>query len=604
MVALTKMSDGTPGGGVATINTSTIGLQNTSHHAYAGETHINAGTFIYIGVHQPGIPANGPLETAHQFGTYTVAKGAALGGTFGIQTHVDLKQGSILAPGFSDSTTSSFAAIDLLNIDSDTLGTGSNSTQIKLRQFGNTTDQVLIPWDNGLTFATPNSKTQINLNVVTGGAGTFSLIDYQGAALTDLLSRFQLSVANPGIYQYSLLNNLLDTSLDLVVTQPIVNTTWQVDNSGTWSTPANWTSNPLAPNALGSTVNFGTITTARTVTMDATYDIGTANFTSSAPFTIAGGNNTTLTLGDLNPTNKVMINVTQGSHNINVPVSWSNSGTINVNPGAQLTIGGNYGLDANGSFSGHDVFKTGTGTLQVDAIRNTFGNNGTATLRIQQGTVKMVHHTTANVNSSRVNALVIDNGAKLDLTNNSLAIDYTGSGGGTAIVTQLRGWLNPADGRLLSSDADATHGIGYRDNEDSSGAGNKPQGNFAGVTVDVTSVLIRYTYLGDTNVDGQVDINDLYNLASNYNPSHAGPASAIWQKGDFDYNGYVDLSDLSKLTTNWQQGVGNPLGSGLGNLGAALASLGLPNISVPEPSTVGLMALGVSGLMARRRRRA
>jgi hypothetical protein len=74
----------------------------------------------------------------------------------------------------------------------------------------------------------------------------------------------------------------------------------------------------------------------------------------------------------------------------------------------------------------------------------------------------------------------------------------------------------------------------------------------------------------------------------------------VWQKGDFNYDGWVDLVDLTKLATNWQAGVGNPLGSPLGPI---LASLGLPNVSVPEPSTIGLATLGLTGLMARRRRR-
>jgi hypothetical protein len=191
------------------------------------------------------------------------------------------------------------------------------------------------------------------------------------------------------------------------------------------------------------------------------------------------------------------------------------------------------------------------------------------------------------------------------LTNNSLVLDYDSLSGAGSLLTQTRTWLNGADGRLFSSDADATHGIGYKDNSDSTGAGNKAVGNFSGVTVDATALLMRYTYLGDTNVDGQVDLSDLYNVASNYNPAHTGPASAIWQKGDFDYSGYVDLADLSKLITNWQAGVGNPLGSGNGaDLGPILTSLGLPNVAVPEPGAVGIMGLGLTGLLSRRKRRA
>jgi autotransporter-associated beta strand protein len=600
LVALTKMSDGSDGGGIATINSSAIGLQNIRNYGYGGRTNINAGTYIYIGEHWPATTPGLSLSSAHQFGTYTVAQGAALGGRFTIKTYVDIDKGGILAPGFAGAASASLCQMDFLNLDSGSLGTGSMTSQLHFGLYGFTNDEVSVLEDNGFV---PKGISQVVLEASDVEAGTFTLLDYSGAVISDLLAKIHLdtaNISNPGTFTYTLVNNTQNTSLDLVVTQPIVTTTWKLDNNGSWGLGANWTSDPTTPNAFGSTANFGSISAPRTVTMDGPFNIGTANFTSGMGFTIVGEGNTTLSLGNLTVGSTVAINVTAGSHAINVPVLWNNDGTINVSTGAQLRIGGDFGLAANGSFSGHNVTKDGGGDLLVDSVRNTFGNDGSAKLWIKQGTVQMLHHTTPNTNSSKINSLAIDPGARLDLTNNSLVLDYGGLSGGGALLSQIRGWLKSTDGRLFSSDADSLRGIGYKDNSDSSGAGNAALGNFSGLTVDVTSILLRYTYLGDTNVDGQVDINDLYNLATNYDPKHTKGGSALWQKGDFNYDGWVDLKDLTKLATNWQAGVGNPLGSPLGPI---LASLGLPNVSVPEPATIGIMGLGLTGLMARRRRR-
>ena len=58
--------------------------------------------------------------------------------------------------------------------------------------------------------------------------------------------------------------------------------------------------------------------------------------------------------------------------------------------------------------------------------------------------------------------------------------------------------------------------------------------------------------------------------------------------------------DIRLLAGNWLAGTGNPLGP---DLGAMLASLGLPEITVPEPMHFGLVVWGVAGVLLRRHRK-
>jgi hypothetical protein len=115
---------------------------------------------------------------------------------------------------------------------------------------------------------------------------------------------------------------------------------------------------------------------------------------------------------------------------------------------------------------------------------------------------------------------------------------------------------------------------------------------FKGQTVTATSVIVKYTYYGDADLNGQVDVADLGRLASHWQ------ASGVWSDGDFDYSGSIDVGDLGLLASNWQAGVGNPLAPALA---AALSSLGLPSISIPEPACA--VQLLIAQVLARRRRR-
>ena len=105
---------------------------------------------------------------------------------------------------------------------------------------------------------------------------------------------------------------------------------------------------------------------------------------------------------------------------------------------------------------------------------------------------------------------------------------------------------------------------------------------------------MRWTFVGDTDLNGLVDVADLGRLASNWQ------TSGTWFGGDFDYNGTIDVNDLGLLASNWQAGVGNPLGPSLND---ALQALGLPSVSVPEPTMIGLLGLMPWSQLGRARRR-
>ena len=113
-------------------------------------------------------------------------------------------------------------------------------------------------------------------------------------------------------------------------------------------------------------------------------------------------------------------------------------------------------------------------------------------------------------------------------------------------------------------------------------ASGSPHRTALGFGYDAIGAVVKYTWAGDADLDGDVDISDLARLATywQYNTS--------WSGGDFNYDTHVDISDLAILATNWQQGVGNPLGPE--SFDAALSSFGLVSASVPEPASVALLA--------------
>jgi hypothetical protein len=353
------------------------------------------------------------------------------------------------------------------------------------------------------------------------------------------------------------------------------NAAWAVNADGNWSVGTNWT--PSAPNASGAVANFGSIITApRTVTVDQPETTGTINFDNANKYTIAGTSiSNTLTLD--NSTAPVGINVVSGSHDINAPLVLAKDAVITVTPaGSTLSLGS---LQA----STVGITKSGAGNLAVNNVRA-----GSLTVSTGQVTVTAGRSPSG---TSNVKNLSVAGGTTLDLNDQDLVYDYSGATPlGTVRALLVSGYngggwngtgINSTSANLHNAVPGAqTVALGYAE---ASAVGIS--GSFSGQTLtDATNVVIRYTYTGDSNLDGTVDTVDFNLLASNFSGS-----GKDWSQGDYNYDGNVDSVDFNLLASNFSLTL--PAGADFANT------------LVPEP-TAGLVvgALGLLG-MARRRRK-
>src|SRR5207247_3849777 len=99
---------------------------------------------------------------------------------------------------------------------------------------------------------------------------------------------------------------------------------------------------------------------------------------------------------------------------------------------------------------------------------------------------------------------------------------------------------------------------------------------WAGQTVTGTDALVMYTYGGDANLDGKLNVDDYGRIDSNI-----GLGTAGWYNGDFNYDGKVNVDDHGIIDSN------------IGIQGApfpAAGGLSLAATAAPEP-TAGMFSL-------------
>jgi hypothetical protein len=247
--------------------------------------------------------------------------------------------------------------------------------------------------------------------------------------------------------------------------------------------------------------------------------------------------------------------------------------------------------------------KSGAGTLTL-GVGLTAAN-----LTISAGEIILATNTTlgsgpgglptSNVN---ISSLSIGANAVLDITNNHIIIDYSVGDPMSTLYNYLQsgfnngGW-NGTSG-IISSTAQAPtdglrYGIGWSDGGD---------GTHAVTGLISGEIELKYTLLGDANLDGTVNGSDFSILAANF-----GLGVTNWDQGNFLYGSSVNGSDFSALAANFGQG-----DSGAAITTAEIAALdafaaanglAMPSFApVPEPAMIGLLATSAYGLLARRRR--
>ncbi len=305
---------------------------------------------------------------------------------------------------------------------------------------------------------------------------------------------------------------------------------------------------------------------------------------------------------------------TKYSDGSNVTFNDSNGGnyavTLNttVSPGSvTVNSSGNYSITGGGTIVDTGAFtKTGTSTL-------TLGVGLTASsLAISGGNVVLASSTTAGTGSAghpasniNVTSLTIATNSVLDITNNHIIIDYTSSDPISTIYGYLKtgfnnGAWNGTSGIISSTAQSATnglhYGVGWADGAD----GTK---NVSGLSSG--QILLKYTLLGDANLDGTVNGSDFSILAANF-----GLGVTNWDQGNFLFGSSVNGSDFSALAANFGQGdsgAATVTPADIAALDAFAAANGLPQPTidaVPEPAAIGLAVCAGMGVLGRRRRKA
>ena len=170
----------------------------------------------------------------------------------------------------------------------------------------------------------------------------------------------------------------------------------------------------------------------------------------------------------------------------------------------------------------------------------------------------------------RVNSLTLENGSVLDLATNSLILQSIPAGRAAALAS-VRSLIRSArnngawNGIGITSSAaaaDTKRNTGLAAILNDRGDGTTVRSELEGMAVDINSILVKWTYNGDGNLDGTLNADDYARIDLGF----ASHAATDYYSGDFNYTDTTNSDDFFLIDKAFA-GQGAPL-----SLAAAPAS--------------------------------
>ncbi len=426
----------------------------------------------------------------------------------------------------------------------------------------NANNVAFIPGGNGsvsLTLATPTAFSTINVLATSanGGAGLVAQLNFADGStvftqfsISDWFSTTATNTAytaggratrSTGAVSVTAgLGRLFEYDFTLPITSqniPLASITF-LEASGNQVGVYALSGTAVAVPTTQSYPNAVSVLSGSSIDVEGSLAASLGNLTiAGTQLSLTGPANTSLSFGATTLTGNAILDTSTGT-TLSLGAVGETSGPRSLSKSSPGTLI----LTAADTYTGSTTVTAGT---LIANVANSLPANRPVSISAN-GTVVLAQSTPSFTTTTGL--ITIANGGKLDISNNTLFINYaTPANDPIALIKQQltngynnntwTGAASASSGTIRSSAAALNpnvFNVGYADSADGSNVNTTPN-----------TIEIKYTLNGDATLNGSVDIFDLNALLPHFN------STGIWTSGDSTYTGTVDIFDLNALLPNF-----------------------------------------------------